>query len=159
MNPRGSAGFQTGDGFRAQTKVRERTLKELGASASGILLMEQSTPRHKDLEAGNWMRAVRRAESKCHQAPGWQTEIIHQNPGGPLLLGRFRNEFVGDAKAVVVGMTANGFTLAGPNDRGMMDVVGFDATTPTAIADFVRSCGANGSRTPPEVKIYSVGGG
>ena len=51
----------------------------------------------------------------------------------------YRDEFVPDAKAVVVGMTSNGFTLADPNDRGMLDVVGFDATAPAVIADFVRS--------------------
>lgn len=51
----------------------------------------------------------------------------------------YRDEYVSDAKAVVVGMTSNGFTLADPNDRGMLDVVGFDATVPAVIADFVRS--------------------
>jgi 60 kDa SS-A/Ro ribonucleoprotein len=35
-------------------------------------------------------------------------------------LRQHRSEFVGDAKAVVVGMTSNGFTLADPNDRGML---------------------------------------
>jgi 60 kDa SS-A/Ro ribonucleoprotein len=54
-------------------------------------------------------------------------------------LRQYRSEFAGDAKAVVVGMTSNGFTLADPNDRGMMDVVGFDTTAPAVIADFVRS--------------------
>jgi 60 kDa SS-A/Ro ribonucleoprotein len=54
-------------------------------------------------------------------------------------LRQYRSEFVGDAKAVVVGMTSNGFTIADPNDRGMMDVVGFDTTAPAVIADFVRS--------------------
>jgi 60 kDa SS-A/Ro ribonucleoprotein len=54
-------------------------------------------------------------------------------------LRQYRSEFVGDAKAVVVGMTSNGFTLADPNDRGMMDVVGFDTSAPAVIADFVRS--------------------
>ena len=54
-------------------------------------------------------------------------------------LRQYRNEFVPDAKAVVVGMTSNGFTLADPNDRGMLDVVGFDASVPAVIADFVRS--------------------
>ena len=54
-------------------------------------------------------------------------------------LRQYRSEFVGDAKAVVVGMTSNGFTLADPNDRGMFDVVGFDTTAPAVIADFVRS--------------------
>jgi 60 kDa SS-A/Ro ribonucleoprotein len=53
-------------------------------------------------------------------------------------LRQYRSEFVGDAKAVVVGMTSNGFTLADPNDCGMMDVVGFDTTAPAVIADFVR---------------------
>jgi len=54
-------------------------------------------------------------------------------------LRRYRSEFVADAKAVVVGMTSNGFTLADPNDRGMMDLVGFDTTVPAVIADFVRA--------------------
>jgi 60 kDa SS-A/Ro ribonucleoprotein len=54
-------------------------------------------------------------------------------------LRQYRSEFVGNAKAVVVGMTSNGFTLADPNDRGMLDVVGFDTTAPAVIADFVRS--------------------
>ena len=54
-------------------------------------------------------------------------------------LRQYRNEFVGDAKAVVVGMTSNGFTIADPNDRGMLDVDGFDTTAPAVIADFVRS--------------------
>ena len=53
-------------------------------------------------------------------------------------LRQYRSELVGDAKAVVVGMTSNGFTLADPNDRGMLDVVGFDTTVPAVIADFVR---------------------
>jgi len=54
-------------------------------------------------------------------------------------LRQYRGEFVPDAKAVVVGMTSNGFALADPNDRGMLDVVGFDASVPAVIADFVRS--------------------
>ena len=41
-------------------------------------------------------------------------------------------------KAVVVGVTSNGFTLADPNDPGMLDVVGFDTSVPAVIADFVR---------------------
>ena len=42
------------------------------------------------------------------------------------------------AKLVVVGMTSNGFTIADPNDGGMLDVVGFDAAAPALIADFAR---------------------
>ncbi len=31
------------------------------------------------------------------------------------------------AKLVVVGMVSNGFSIADPDDGGMLDVVGFDA--------------------------------
>ena len=51
----------------------------------------------------------------------------------------YRDEFVPDATAVVVAMISNGLTLADPNDRGMLDVVGFDATAPAVIADYVRA--------------------
>ncbi|MBN1371428.1 MAG: TROVE domain-containing protein [Anaerolineaceae bacterium] len=41
------------------------------------------------------------------------------------------------ARLVVVGMTSNGFTIADPEDAGMLDVVGFSTSTPSAIADFI----------------------
>ena len=42
------------------------------------------------------------------------------------------------AKLVVVGMVSNGFTIADPDDAGMLDVVGFDASAPSVIANFSR---------------------
>ena len=42
------------------------------------------------------------------------------------------------AKLVVVGLVSNGFSIADPNDAGMLDVVGFDTAAPAAIADFIR---------------------
>jgi 60 kDa SS-A/Ro ribonucleoprotein len=42
------------------------------------------------------------------------------------------------ARSVVVGLVSNGFTIADPNDAGMLDVVGFDAAAPSVIADFAR---------------------
>ena len=47
------------------------------------------------------------------------------------------------AKLVVVGMTSNGFSIADPNDAGMIDVVGFDTSTPPVIADFARTPGSH----------------
>ncbi len=41
-----------------------------------------------------------------------------------------------DAKLVVVGMVANEFSIADPDDPGMLDVVGFDSAAPALIADF-----------------------
>lgn len=43
-----------------------------------------------------------------------------------------------DAKVVVMGMTATEFTIADPNDKGMLDVVGFDANVPAIMSDFVK---------------------
>ena len=40
------------------------------------------------------------------------------------------------AKLVVVGMASNGFSIADPDDAGMLDVVGFDTATPQVISDF-----------------------
>lgn len=41
------------------------------------------------------------------------------------------------AKLIVVGMVANRFSIADPNDPGMLDVVGFDTATPALIADMI----------------------
>ncbi len=43
------------------------------------------------------------------------------------------------AKLVVVGMTSNGFTIANPDDAGMLDVVGFDTSSPLVLSDFARA--------------------
>ena len=40
------------------------------------------------------------------------------------------------AKLIVVGMVSNGFSIADPNDSGMLDVVGFDTAAPQLMADF-----------------------
>ena len=41
------------------------------------------------------------------------------------------------AKLVVVAMTSNGFSIADPDDGGMLDVVGFDTATPNVLAEFI----------------------
>jgi 60 kDa SS-A/Ro ribonucleoprotein len=42
------------------------------------------------------------------------------------------------ARLVVVGMVSNGFSIADPNDPGMLDVVGFDTATPQLVSEFAR---------------------
>jgi 60 kDa SS-A/Ro ribonucleoprotein len=54
-------------------------------------------------------------------------------------LRRYRRETGIDAKLVVAGMTATGFSIADPDDRGMLDVVGFDADAVSLMADFART--------------------
>lgn len=53
-------------------------------------------------------------------------------------LQRYRDKMGIPAKLIVVGMVSNGFTIADPNDAGMLDVVGFDSAAPSVMADFSR---------------------
>jgi 60 kDa SS-A/Ro ribonucleoprotein len=53
-------------------------------------------------------------------------------------LRRYRRATGIAARLIVVGMVANGFTIADPNDAGMLDVVGFDTSTPEVIGGFAR---------------------
>jgi 60 kDa SS-A/Ro ribonucleoprotein len=54
-------------------------------------------------------------------------------------LQRYRDKTGIPAKLVVVGMVSNGFSIADPDDAGMLDVVGFDTAAPNVISDFIRS--------------------
>ena len=51
-------------------------------------------------------------------------------------LNDYRQSSGRDAKLVVVGMIASNFTIADPNDAGMLDVVGFDSSAPGIISNF-----------------------
>jgi len=53
-------------------------------------------------------------------------------------LNMYREKFNQHAKLIVVGMVANKFSIADPTDKGMLDVVGFDTTSPQIMAEFVK---------------------
>jgi 60 kDa SS-A/Ro ribonucleoprotein len=55
-----------------------------------------------------------------------------------LALQDYRRTHNPNAKLVVVAVTSTGFTIADPNDSGMLDVVGFDANVLPIIAEFSR---------------------
>jgi 60 kDa SS-A/Ro ribonucleoprotein len=42
------------------------------------------------------------------------------------------------ARMIVVGLVSNGFSIADPNDAGMLDVVGFDASALEVMSGFSR---------------------
>ncbi len=54
-------------------------------------------------------------------------------------LEMYRQKMGIPAKLAVVGMVANEFTIAKPDDAGMMDVVGFDTSAPALLADFAKA--------------------
>lgn len=51
-------------------------------------------------------------------------------------LRQYRQLHSNRGKLVVVGMTATEFTIADPNDAGMLDIAGFDTAAPSVIANF-----------------------
>ena len=51
-------------------------------------------------------------------------------------LQKYRQKMGIPAKLIVVGMATNGFSIADPDDAGMMDIVGFDPSVPQIIAQF-----------------------
>lgn len=51
-------------------------------------------------------------------------------------LRQYRQRMGIPAKLIVVAMASNGFSIADPDDAGMLDVVGFDAATPELISRF-----------------------
>jgi len=53
-------------------------------------------------------------------------------------LDQYRQKMGIPAKLVVVGMEGNNFTIADPNDAGMLDVVGFNTAVPTVLNEFSR---------------------
>lgn len=55
------------------------------------------------------------------------------------MLRQYRQKTGIPAKLIVVGMTSTGFSIADPNDGGMLDCVGFDSNAPVIIGDFMKS--------------------
>jgi 60 kDa SS-A/Ro ribonucleoprotein len=53
-------------------------------------------------------------------------------------LKNYRKSHNPQAKLAVIGMAANEFSIADPNDAGMMDFVGFDSAAPQILSDFAR---------------------
>lgn len=52
-------------------------------------------------------------------------------------LNLYRTHINKNAKLIVVALCANQFSIADPDDSGMLDIAGFDADTPQVIRDFV----------------------
>lgn len=49
----------------------------------------------------------------------------------------YRNKTGTPSKLIVAGVTSSGFSIADPEDRGMLDIVGFDSAVPSIIHNFV----------------------
>jgi len=62
---------------------------------------------------------------------------VNMSPHPTPVLKQYRKDFNPNAKLIVIGMTSNGFTVADPNDRNSLDIVGFDTSMHSIISEFV----------------------
>lgn len=63
-----------------------------------------------------------------------ETWAGHTHPSKALR--QYRDAMGIDARLIVCGMAANEFTLADPDDAGMLDIAGFDSAAPEIIRNF-----------------------
>lgn len=121
-----------------------------GNMSSGLSVLSLS-PRQRlddvvkcisDLPFGGTDCALPMLEALKH---GWQVDLFiiytdNETWAGQVhpaqALRQYRERTGIPARLVVVGMASNGFSIADPNDAGMLDVVGFDAAVPQVIADY-----------------------
>ena len=79
-----------------------------------------------------------RTRTRCPLATS-VTRAYLATPHDPVQALREYRERTGiAARLVVVGMVANAFTIADPEDPGMLDIVGFDSATPEVVSGFAR---------------------
>jgi 60 kDa SS-A/Ro ribonucleoprotein len=63
----------------------------------------------------------------------WANPTIHPCQA----LQQYRDKMGVPAKLIVLAMTANNFSIANPEDSGMLDCVGFDLSVPQVMSEFV----------------------
>lgn len=123
-----------------------------GPASSGLSVLDVS-PRQRLDDVVKAVSGLRFGGTDCSlpmteaEAQGWQVDtfVVYTDSetwAGRIhpaeALRRYRDRTGIAARLVVVGMASNGFTIADPEDPGMLDVVGFDASAPQMIADFAR---------------------
>ncbi|MDY3554957.1 TROVE domain-containing protein [Gemmata sp. JC717] len=72
------------------------------------------------------------------------SETWHGDMHPAQALRQYREKTGIPAKLVVMGMVANEFSIADPDDAGMLDVVGFDTAVPQLLAQFAVGNAGNG---------------
>lgn len=65
------------------------------------------------------------------------SETFAGKPHASQALRSYREKRVPDAKMIVMGLVSNGFSIADPNDRGQLDVVGMDSNVPAVMREFI----------------------
>ena len=139
------AGFAARDSFRMTSMRRGATMAPLSITASDSLNDAMHKTQALDFGATDCALPMLDALEKKIPVDCFVVLTDSETWAGPThpteALRKYRQEMGIPAKLVVVAMVANEFTIADPQDAGMLDVVGFDSAAPALIADFAKSVG------------------
>ena len=137
------AGFAGGGSSRMISRTRGTVMAPLSITASDSL--NDAMHKTQVLDFGPTDCALPMLDALEKKIPVDVFVILTDSEtwAGPIhpteALRKYRQEMGIPAKLVVVAMVANEFTIADPQDAGMMDVVGFDSAAPALIADFAKT--------------------
>lgn len=117
------------------------TLKDVGINASDSL--EQAVQKTQRVSGGGTDCALPMYWAMDNKINADVFVVLTDNEtwagrrGHPMeALREYRRKVNPNAKLVVIGMQSTGFTIADPEDRGSLDIAGFDAATPEILHDF-----------------------
>jgi len=119
------------------------TFKDLGISPSDSLTSVLTTAN--DMTFGCTDCALPMTHALAHKIPVdvfcvyTDNETWAGNKHPHVALEEYRQAMGIDAKLIVIAMTATDFSIADPDDPGMLDVVGFDSSVPKVMAEFAKS--------------------
>ena len=137
------AGFAAGGSFRMASMSGEATMDPLSITATDSLA--DAVHKTHRLDFGGTDCALPMLDALEKKIPVDVFVILTDSEtwAGKVhpteALRKYRQEMGIPAKLVVVAMVSNGFTIADPQDAGMLDVVGFDSAAPALIADFAKT--------------------
>jgi 60 kDa SS-A/Ro ribonucleoprotein len=118
------------------------TIKDLGIHANDTLATAMHKVVMNNFGSTDCSAAYSYATSQKRDVDCFVIMTDNETNGGVQpyqALNRFRKERNRpNAKAIVVGMTATGFTIADPQDPHQLDIVGYDTETPALISNFAK---------------------
>ena len=138
------AGFANGGvGYRLGFMMARATMDPLSITATDSLAEAVHKTQALDFGATDCALPMLDALEKKIPVDVFVILTDSETWAGPIhpteALRKYRQEMGIPAKLVVVAMVSNEFTIADPQDAGMLDVVGFDSAAPALIADFAKT--------------------
>lgn len=133
-------GFTTGGGSRYGYGRGGAELTDLGISAKSSLPDAMRKVQHNNFGGTDCAQPMLWALENKVEVDTFVVITDNETWAGRThpfqALKQYRDKTGIDARLAVLGVASTDFTIASPEDRGMMDFVGFDSAAPRVLADF-----------------------